>query len=434
MRRWGRNEAFARAAGTSHVEHKIMRILLINHYAGSERHGMEFRPHRFATRWQETGHDVTIMAGTYSHLRNTNPAASQTVREEQVGAVRFRWIPTRQYAGNGLARIGSMWDFVCGLRRESKGFLRWWIPDVVIASSTYPFDIYPARAIARQSGAKLIWEVHDLWPTTPMAIGGYSRWHPFIVATQFAEDACCKHADCVVSILPHADRHLITRGMHPSRYCHIPNGIDSQASLTRDQSTMSAIPAIESLRAAGTFVIVYAGSLTESYDLATVVSAVQELGPCFALLMIGDGPSRLALMEQVQAHGAANVVFLPRMARHEALAHITQCDAAFVGLRSHATYQFGIGMNKIFDAMDCGVPIVASYAASNDPVGEAGCGITVPPESPQLLAAAIRRMALLSPDARAAIGRRGQDFVRANHDHSILADRFIAVIEGARRQ
>lgn len=35
--------------------------------------GMEFRPYYFAREWVKMGHDVTMIAGDYSHLRSKNP-------------------------------------------------------------------------------------------------------------------------------------------------------------------------------------------------------------------------------------------------------------------------------------------------------------------------------------------------------------------------
>ena len=54
-------------------------------------------------------------------------------------------------------------------------------PDLFIASSTYPFDCIPLKKIADDFNAKLCFEVHDLWPLSPIEFGGYSKYHPFIM-------------------------------------------------------------------------------------------------------------------------------------------------------------------------------------------------------------------------------------------------------------
>ena len=50
-----------------------MKILLINHYAGSPNLGMEFRPYYVTKGWVKLGHEVLIVGGSYSHLRKVQP-------------------------------------------------------------------------------------------------------------------------------------------------------------------------------------------------------------------------------------------------------------------------------------------------------------------------------------------------------------------------
>ena len=50
-----------------------MNIIYLEHYAGSPKLGMEFRPYYLAQRWVKAGHHVTIVASSYSHLRTKNP-------------------------------------------------------------------------------------------------------------------------------------------------------------------------------------------------------------------------------------------------------------------------------------------------------------------------------------------------------------------------
>lgn len=408
-----------------------MRILLINHYAGSDFHGMEFRPFHMAHQWVKSGHDVTIMAGSFSHLRNRNPIVEGHAAEELLAGVRYRWLKTRRYQGNGVGRMLSIFDFIRRLSRERRGFLRTWIPDAVIASSTYPFDIYQARSIARFAQARLIWEVHDLWPLSPMLLGGYSKWHPFILATQYAEDACCRSADAVVSILPRADRHLVTRGLAPKKYFAVPNGINcdiDEREIPAFQTAFAAL--ITDLHRRGFFVIGYAGSHTDSNSISTLLNACgpQELEGVACVLM-GDGPGKPDLRNQAKRLGIAECHFLPRAPRHEAICFLKQCDAIYLGLRDDPLYKFGIGMNKIFDAMLCARPVLASYTACNDPIGDAACGITLPAEDAPALTAAINTLRSMSIDERDAMGANGGTYVRRHHDYRQLAWQFAQIIE-----
>ena len=71
-----------------------------------------------------------------------------------------------------------------------------------------------------------------------------------------------------------------------------------------------------------------------------------------------------------------------------------------------------------------GCAVLHSVEAGNDAVAEAGCGLTVEPESVPAVAQGLRALAALTPAARAAMGARGRAFVVANHSYRVLARRF----------
>lgn len=196
-----------------------MNILLISHYAGAPQYGMEFRSYYMAREWVRQGHQVTVVGASFSHLRHHQPPTG----EETLEGIHYLWLPTSTYEGNGLARVRTMFQFVAKVFRRSREFAAL-KPDIVIASSVYTFDIYPCRRIARLAHAKLVYEVHDLWPLSPMIIGGYSKWHPFIWLLQRGENYAYRHCDMVVSIIDKSFPHMQRHGLTPDRFCCIPNG------------------------------------------------------------------------------------------------------------------------------------------------------------------------------------------------------------------
>uniref|UniRef100_UPI00286B7996 glycosyltransferase n=1 Tax=Roseateles sp. TaxID=1971397 RepID=UPI00286B7996 len=175
-----------------------MKILLINHYAGSPQHGMEFRPFYLAREWRRAGHQVLILAASESHVRSTQPQAGG----QTIAGVAYVWYGTPAYAGNGFGRLRNIWSFCRQLWNDADALAENFQPDVVIASSTYPMDIWPARRIAKKARAKLVYEVHDLWPLSPIELSGMSPRHPFAMLCQKAENEAYRDADVVVSMLP----------------------------------------------------------------------------------------------------------------------------------------------------------------------------------------------------------------------------------------
>ena len=72
---------------------------------------------------------------------------------------------------------------------------------------------------------KLVHEIHDMWPLTPVELGHMSKWNPFIWLLQRAENSFCRNADEVVSLLPEAKSYLMDHGMNPDKYHVVTNGI-----------------------------------------------------------------------------------------------------------------------------------------------------------------------------------------------------------------
>ena len=66
--------------------------------------------------------------------------------------------------------------------------------------------------------------------------------------------------------------------------------------------------------------------------------------------------------------------------------------------------------------------------AANRPVEEADCGLTVPPEDPTALAAAIRSLAARSPAERARLGENARAYVERRHDYRRLADELVEIV------
>ena len=75
-------------------------------------------------------------------------------------------------------------------------------------------------------------------------------------------------------------------------------------------------------------------------------------------------------------------------------------------------------------------PIIHAYGGAHDPVSAAGAGICVAPYAAAELDSALRRMAAMSPDERAAMGARGRDYVLREHDWSELGRRYLDLCRG----
>lgn len=401
------------------------RILLLNHYAGGPKHGMEYRPFYFAREWVKSGHQVLIVAASYTHLRQINPQMTKVTTRETVEGVNYLWVRTPHYNGNGFGRIANMLSYLIGVYGLCGRAIEEFRPDMVIASSTYTWDNWLAAHYARKFGARHVFEVHDVWPATPMELGGMSQRHPFIWTLQKAENFACRRADKVISLLPGAREHLMEHGMPPDRFAYVPNGIVPDEWSDKQPVPADHVAAIRAFREGRRCVVGYVGGHGLSNALDTLVEAaadprLKDIG----IVCVGKGPEKSRLAEKAQASGAA-MLFLDPVPRRSVPAMLGLFDGLFIGWMRSPLYRFGISPNKLFEYMMAGVPIVHAVDAANDPVREAGCGISVAPENAGALCEGILALAGLALDERRRMGERGRAFVMAHHRIDTLAQQFI---------
>jgi glycosyltransferase involved in cell wall biosynthesis len=413
-----------------------MNILLIDHYAGSPVHGMEYRPFYLAREWVRSGHDVTILAASFSHLRTVQSQAPKGVRVEVIEGIRYVWFGTPRYSGNGVGRAINILSFVAALLFSAPYIALRYRPHVVIASSTYPLDIFPAFCLARLAGASLTFEIHDHWPLTPIELGTLSPLHPFVVLMRIAERFAYQTADSVVSVLPGTGSYMESRGFKIGNFVHIPNGIVPE----EWQAANGSVPpghatVLARLRAQGQFIVMYAGHHGLANALDGVLDAAELLQDVpVSFVMVGQGPKKVDLEARGRSKGLSNIVFLPPVPKMSIPRLLESADALCILWRISPIYRFGISPNKLWDYMMASKPIIHATSSDRDAVSESRSGITIPAENPSAFAAAVRRLAGLTEAERRRMGENGRRYVIENHDYRILARRFPLIPRAGMRE
>lgn len=408
-----------------------MKILLINHYAGSKEYGMEYRPYYLAKEWKKLGHEVTIVAASFSHLRLKNPDVKDDYRYDEIDGIKYLWLKTPRYRSS-TTRIWNMLVFVSKVKKYAKMLCEQMNPDLVIASSTYPLDNYVACSIAQKTGAKYTYEVHDLWPLSPMLIGGYSKYHPFIKVMQRAEDFAYRHADKVISLLWNAEKHMKEHGLAEGKFVYVPNGyypeewsdIHFQQSLPVEHQR-----AFEKLN--GYFIVGFSGGFATSGAVITLIMAAKELKnqKNIHFVLVGKGPEQYKYEAIIAENAMENVTILPAVPKQLIPAVNKHFDMAYLGGLHSELHQYGTSYNKMTDYMLCSLPIVQSVDEPGSVVDRTGCGIRVEAENVHAVADAIISMANMSAVERKAMGEKGKKYVERYLPWNKLAKDFLKPFE-----
>ena len=396
--------------------------------------GMEFRPYYMAREWQKMGHLVRIVAADYSHVRTNQPEAPVKDGVTEIDGMEFQIIRAGTYEGNGVKRAISMFRFVGKLWLHAGRIMKTFRPDVVISSSTYPLDSYAAARIARKSKGRYIHEAHDVWPLTLIELGGMSPRHPFVLLLGRAERYAYRRSDHVVSILPDVLPHMMEQGLQTEdKFSFIPNGVVMEEWERAAALGAEHADCLDGLRRNGRFIVMYLGGHALSNALDQLLDAAKMAdGAIFVL--IGKGVEKDRLEKRAKDEKLTNVIFLPPIPKEQVPDALRRADALYIGAEHSSLYRFGVSMNKMYDYMMSGRPILNGVVSSNNDVEESGCGLSFDSSKPEEIADAVKRIRAMSEEERAEMGRRGAAWVRENCDYAKLAGRFLGLLTGEGRR
>jgi len=407
---------------------KKKRILFIEHYAGSPEMGMEYRPYYMAREWVKMGHRVDILAADFSHLRRKNPEPGKDMRHELIDGIHYHWVHTTTYSGNGAKRAVTMAQFVGKLLLRAGRIAKRLKPDVIITSSTYTLDTFAGQWFRKKSpGSRLIHEVHDMWPATLIEVGGMSKWNPFCIAMQWGENSAYRKSDAVVSLPPLTKDYMVEHGMAPEKFCPIPNGIvpeewENPEPLPEQHETL-----LRELRDRRRFVVGYFGGHSVSNALDVLLSAAEyaeERGARASFVLVGDGVDKAELMEKAEKMGLSEVFFLPAVPKTAVPTLVKWFDCTYVGAKNSSLYRFGLCMNKIFDSMMAGKPILCAITTPDDLILRNKAGVMVPSDSPQAIDAVIASWEVMPEEQLREMGEAGHAAAMDKDSYQHLAKKF----------
>ncbi len=369
------------------------------------------------------------MAGDFSHLRMKNPEVFRDFQRQDLDGIRYCWVKTGTYEGNGSKRALSMFRFVSKLWIHARQIAKSLKPDVVIASSTYPLDTYAAQKIAKISGAKLIHEVHDMWPATLYEVGGMSRWHPFVLLMQMAENSAYRKSDKVVSLPPLAKEYMVKHGMEPTKFIPIPNGIVEEEWKCAEPLPEEHLRLLEEIKKEKYIVGYFGGhALSNALDILLDVAKRMDNGKT-AFVLVGNGVEKERLKKRKADEKIDNVVFLPAVPKKTVPTLISYFDCIYIGSLDSALYRFGICMNKVFDSMMSGKPIVCSITTPTSPITQYQCGLMVKSGDVNGIIDAINKIEEMNSEEREQMGQNGRNAVLNHFTYRRLAEKFAKAFE-----
>ena len=396
-------------------------VWIINQYASLPSTGIGGRHRALARELAKRGHNVTLVSARWTHLVHDAKAAEDAPAEELFEGFRFVRIPVRKYAhAHDKMRILNWFSFAWKITRLERALDE--EPDVVLYSSPSLVGFLGAERVARKHGAKLVFEVRDIWPLTFSELGGYSDHHPFIRFIQWIEDRAYRKSDRVISNLPGAVEHMVSRGLSRDKFRWIPNGF-SRGDV---EQCLPLPPEVSDQLPKGTFNICYAGTVGAANALHTLVQAADLLkdDEDINFTIIGHGREKGSLKKRVQVMGLTNVHFVDPVPKQMVQSVLKEASVCYLGLTGDSLFRFGVSPNKLFDYLVSGKPIIYGIDSGDyRPVEEFEAGVQVRPEDPVAVAEAIRELKSKTPHELELMGENGRKAAFEYHEYSMLAEK-----------
>jgi len=405
--------------GGSRMKH----VWILNHYAQEPGGAGGTRHHSLARHLLSHGWKASVIAASVElNTGHQRLADDERQRTDDFDGVTFLWVRTPQYKDNGGGRMNNMlvYTFRVLMPSVTRGLDR---PEVIVGSSVHPFAAWSGAILARRFRVPFIFEVRDLWPQTLVDMGRLRADGLVTRALRWLEKWLYQRADRIVVLLPKAADYIVPLGVPADKIVWIPNGVE----LVGYPEPLQ--PAVRD-----TFTLMYFGAHGQANGLDCLMKAMAELEkmPAMAhvrLRMIGDGPLKPYLLNLARDLGLNNVEFGAPVPKQQIPALAAEADGFVISvLDLPQLYRYGISMNKLFDYFAAARPIVIASSAANNPIEEAGAGITVHPGDPVALAKAIVSLVASPADQRVAMGRAGRTYVEKNHDFRILAAKLAATL------
>ena len=171
------------------------------------------------------------------------------------------------------------------------------------------------------------------------------------------------------------------------------------------------------------FVICFFGSINKAYAVDYLLEAARQLNNSkISIVIVGEGNQKEELIKKTE--GRNDIFFLPKISKKAIPTLMENIDCCYVGALRNDMFRFGIGMNKLFDSMMSGKPILYAVEAPNNFITDYSCGISVKAESVEALAKGIEKLMLLPTEKKKMMGQNGRKAVLNHFTYKKLAQQF----------
>jgi len=329
------------------------------------------RSYEMARRMVAAGNEVHMVTS----LREEESQRKGWFQTEEAG-IKVHWYPVPYSNDMGFVqRIKAFLAFALAARKKTVEL----DGDIIFATSTPLTIALPAVPAARKKKIPMVFEVRDLWPEMPIAVGALNN--PLLrFAAHRLEHWAYHNAAAVVALSPGMKEGVVRTGYPAEQVAVIPNSSDNAefkynpdaaARFRAERDWLGDKP-----------LIVYTGAFGSTNGVGYMVDLAKELdarGSDIRILLVGNGAEREDIARNAENAGMLNRNLfierqLPKKEMPALLSAATMASVLFIDLPEMRPNS----ANKFFDALASGTPVLLNYGGwMHELVSNHGFGLPI---------------------------------------------------------
>ncbi|HRZ08122.1 MAG TPA: glycosyltransferase family 4 protein [Candidatus Competibacteraceae bacterium] len=403
-----------------------MNVLYYHQHFSTPQGSTGTRSYEMARRLLAQGHSVTMVCGSYGGGNTGLAGAYQNGKREgrvagiQVVEFELPYSNRDSFLRRTLTFLKFAWRSAwLVLRRDY---------DLVFATTTPLTAGIPGILARWLRGKPFVFEVRDLWPELPKAMGVIRN--PLVLgAMSVLEWLSYRSAHRLIGLSPGIVDGIARRGVPRERIALIPNGCDL------DIFGVSAEPWRPEGVGVNDLMAVFTGTHGIANGLDAVLDAAAELKRRgrndIKLVLIGQGKLKAELQQRAHAEQLDNVIFHDPVNKAKLAGLMAATDVGMQILANVPAFYYGTSPNKFFDYIAAGLPVLNNYPGwLAGIITEHECGYAAPPDDPVAFANALIHAADHRDELR-RMGQRARALAQSEYNRDLLAARFVTWLEKA---
>ena len=401
-----------------------MKVIYLHQYYTSPEMAGGTRSYEMARRMVAAGHEVHMVTS----YREQDDSRQDWFQTNEAG-IQVHWYPV-PYSNHMsfFQRLKAFFSFAFAARKKALQL----DADIIFATSTPLTIALPAVPASRKKKIPMVFEVRDLWPEMPIAVGALKN--PLLrFAAQRLEHWAYRNAEAVVALSPGMKEGVLRTGYPAEKVAVIPNSSDNAEFQYNAEAGARFRAQREWL--GDKPLLVYSGTFGRVNGVAYIIPVARELlrlKSDVRILLVGEGAEKEEVVHQAEQAGVLweNLFIegmLPKKEMPALLCAATMASNLVIDLveaRANSA-------NKFFDALAAGKPIFLNHGGWMHEMVEAkGCGLAMWRQSAADVAAELDKK-LHDKEWLAQAGKSARLLAEKHFDRDVLADQLIQVLQAA---